>query len=286
MFKFLEVNQSDLDELAFNWQYARTNSNLAFGSNTGNALLRHYAATGEDAFSGSAEGGNTADATYNFAWVDSKNDLRFSVYALDWADTSDVLYSPRVTTLSGQTAKIDMSEKHYYPDEWENIDDENNENFRIEVRSAQPSLEDEQDLGVKFEIEPNVTGRQIQAKIDIPIKQFYNWLVVDTRTTSGDTTEGEFIKKPIFTNRTIRTNVTLKDGETVLIGSVTNDIVKSIHDKIPILGDIPLIGRLFQSKAKVSEKKNLLIFMTCRMINPDGSPVREREMRGLPPFRQ
>ena len=103
--------------MAFNWQYARVNSNLSFGSNTGNALLRHYANTGEDAFSGSTVGGNTEDATYNFAWVDSKNALQFSVYALDWADTSDVLYSPRVTTLSGQTAKIDMSEKHYYPDE-------------------------------------------------------------------------------------------------------------------------------------------------------------------------
>ena len=47
-----------------------------------------------------------------------------------------------------------------------------------------------------------------------------------------------------------------------------------------------IIDELLLESAKVSEKKNLLIFMTCRLINPDGSPVREREMRGLPPFRQ
>ena len=285
MFKFLEVNQNDLDELAFNWQYARHNSHVNLGSSS-NALLRHYAADGEDSFSGSSQTGNYEDAAYNFAWVDSKNSLLFSVYALDWADTSDVLYSPRVTTLSGQTAKIDMSEKHYYPDEWENIDDENNENFRIRVSSAQPSLEDEQDLGVKFEIEPNVTGRQIQAKVNIPIKQFYQWLIVDTRSYNDDTVDGEFIKKPIFTNRTINTNVTLKDGETVLIGSVTNDVIKSIHDKIPILGDIPLVGRLFQSRYSNSQKVCLMIFMTCRLVKPDGSALYPDDVvnHGVPTF--
>jgi type II secretory pathway component HofQ len=80
--------------------------------------------------------------------------------------------------------------------------------------------------------------------------------------------------------------VSCDDGETIILGGVVYDTTNSVDDQYPILGDIPLIGRLFQSKAKVSEKKNLLIFMTCRLINPDGSPVREREMRGLPPFRQ
>ena len=80
--------------------------------------------------------------------------------------------------------------------------------------------------------------------------------------------------------------MTLKDGETVLIGSVTNDIVKSIHDKIPILGDIPLIGRLFQSRYSNSQKVCLMIFMTCRLVKPDGSALYPEEAvnNGLPTF--
>ena len=58
-----------------------------------------------------------------------------------------------------------------------------------------------------------------------------------------------------------------------------------MNDQYPILGTLPLVGRLFQSKTKDAEKINLLIFLTCRLINPDGSPIREREMRGLPSFR-
>ena len=46
-----------------------------------------------------------------------------------------------------------------------------------------------------------------------------------------------------------------------------------------------LNGSSGSSKSKNSSKVNLLIFLTCRLINPDGSPIREREMRGLPPFR-
>ena len=57
-----------------------------------------------------------------------------------------------------------------------------------------------------------------------------------------------------------------------------------VDDKYPILGDLPLIGRLFQTKGRNAQKYNLLIFLSCRIVNPDGSPLRERENRGLPPF--
>ena len=56
-------------------------------------------------------------------------------------------------------------------------------------------------------------------------------------------------------------------------------------DKIPILADIPFIGRLFQSKGRGSEKVSLLIFLNNRLIKPDGSPVRQNQERGLPAFR-
>ena len=301
MFKFIEVNQNDLDELGFNWAYSRFNSKGYTGVMNTNELLRHYSPDSADRFDGNAASGQKydltspvksaitapqedSDATYQFMWYDRKNFLSMSVYALDWADSTDVLYSPRVTTLSGTTAKIDMSETHYYPKDWENIDSESNENFRIEVPTPQPSLEDEQKLGVWFEITPKAKGDLIEVPINIPIIQFAGWMVVDTRS-GGDDDDGEYIKKPIFTDRTIKTIVTVKDGETVLIGGVTQDLSKSIDDKVPILGDIPFIGRFFQSKYMNSQKNHLLVFMTCRLIKPDGSAINPKtENNGAPEF--
>ena len=91
---------------------------------------------------------------------------------------------------------------------------------------------------------------------------------------------------PVIEVRSIDTAVQCYDGETIILGGVIKDSTSSYDDQYPILGSLPLVGRLFQSKSKQAAKVNLLVFLTCRLINPDGSPVREREMRGLPPFRQ
>jgi type II secretory pathway component GspD/PulD (secretin) len=49
------------------------------------------------------------------------------------------------------------------------------------------------------------------------------------------------------------------------------DTTERLNDKIPILGDLPLIGRLFQSKYTKAEKRNLLIFVTCRLVKANGT---------------
>jgi general secretion pathway protein D len=63
------------------------------------------------------------------------------------------------------------------------------------------------------------------------------------------------------------------------------DLTGTVDDRIPLLGDLPLVGRMFRSKLVDKRKANLLIFTTVRLVNPDGSPLREREVRGKPPFR-
>ena len=72
-------------------------------------------------------------------------------------------------------------------------------------------------------------------------------------------------------NREIKTRVTVRDCSTVYVGGVVTDVTNTVNDKVPILGDIPFIGRLFQSKYTKSEKVNLMVFVSCRIIKPDGS---------------
>jgi general secretion pathway protein D len=80
---------------------------------------------------------------------------------------------------------------------------------------------------------------------------------------------------PIFSVRKVATKVTVFDGATVIIGGLTREEVKTVNDKIPVLGNIPLIGRLFQSSAESYQKRNLLIFVSANIVSPGGSPVRE-----------
>ena len=78
---------------------------------------------------------------------------------------------------------------------------------------------------------------------------------------------------PIFSRREVITNVKITNGATVVIGGLTREEVKSVNDKIPILGNLPLVGKLFQSSAESYQKKNLLVFVTANIISTGGAPI-------------
>jgi general secretion pathway protein D len=81
--------------------------------------------------------------------------------------------------------------------------------------------------------------------------------------------------QPIFSVREISTEVTIFDGATVVMGGLTRDEVRSVEDKIPVLGDIPGLGRIFRSEGETRQKRNLLIFVTANLVSPGGSPARQ-----------
>lgn len=83
--------------------------------------------------------------------------------------------------------------------------------------------------------------------------------------------------QPIFSVREVSTRVTIWDGATIVMGGLTREEVKKVEDKVPILGDIPLLGRLFRSKGESSQKRNLIIFVTANLVNPGGAPRKVRD---------
>jgi len=95
---------------------------------------------------------------------------------------------------------------------------------------------------------------------------------------SGNTTvtvpSGFF--QPIFSTREVTTKVTVWDGATLVMGGLTREEIKKTSDKVPILGDIPFIGRAFRSKGETSQKRNLLIFVTANLVSPGGSPKKQQ----------
>ncbi len=72
---------------------------------------------------------------------------------------------------------------------------------------------------------------------------------------------------PTFTKRQLRNTVLAEDGKTVVLGGLIGTNIQKKNFKVPLLGDIPLLGRLFRSKSTSTQKTNLLIFITPRVIH-------------------
>ena len=78
---------------------------------------------------------------------------------------------------------------------------------------------------------------------------------------------------PSFTVRQVITTVNIWDNQTVVLGGLISSQIQNTKDKVPVLGDLPLMGTLFQSQSKVSVKKNLMIFVTATIVDPAGNRV-------------
>jgi general secretion pathway protein D len=81
------------------------------------------------------------------------------------------------------------------------------------------------------------------------------------------------MNQPIFSVRKVTTSVSIWDGQTVALGGLIREDVQKVNDKVPILGDIPLAGRLFRSDVDQKIKKNLIIFVTARLMDAQGQPL-------------
>ena len=84
------------------------------------------------------------------------------------------------------------------------------------------------------------------------------------------------MEMPFFHTRTVTTTISIYNGATVMMGGMITEQREDFKDKIPFLGDIPLIGRLFRSNVEKSIKNNLLVFVTARQVDPAGRVLKRK----------
>ena len=82
------------------------------------------------------------------------------------------------------------------------------------------------------------------------------------------------MEQPFFHVRSVNSSVQVAPGATIVMGGLITEIRKAMDDKIPVLGDIPFLGRFFRSHAEHTTKRNLLIFVTTRCVKNDGREVK------------
>jgi len=132
--------------------------------------------------------------------------------------------------------------------------------------------------GPVLDVIPNVLsdGYTINLTLIPSLTEFAGYDNPDEVTASGALPPGTVLVPtvlPRFHVRQVVTTVNVWDGQTIVLGGLIAEVVQSTKDKVPVLGDLPVVGRLFRSESKVTNKRNLIIFVTSRIIDPAGNPA-------------
>ena len=124
------------------------------------------------------------------------------------------------------------------------------------VFGTNPYTYEDQHVNISLEVLPRVNeDKVISMKIDAIVQDIIGFIGKDQR--------------PMISTRSTNTNVRVNNGETLLIGGLIFDTADEMNNKVPILGDIPVIKRLFNYSSKAKEQRELLIFITPTVVLGD-----------------
>lgn len=218
----------------------------------------------------------------------------------------DLMSAPSVTTKGGTRATMEVTREFIYPTEFDPPQlPQGNQGGGINLFGAAtsqiatpttPTAFEMRQTGVKLEAEPTVgpDGNTIELNLSPEVVEFDGFInygspilspgqtlpIVVGGNLLGFNNTGDriitpnVINQPIFSVRKVTTGVTVWDGQTVVLGGLIREDVQDVEDKVPILGDIPILGRLFRTEAEEHFKRNLIVFVTAYLIDPSGQRLK------------
>jgi general secretion pathway protein D len=232
--------------------------------------------------------------------------------ALDQKKGVDLLSAPRVTTKSGQRAVIEIVREFRYPTQFQPpqipqtvgaVTSRSDTDIislggssSVPVTPTTPTAFETRNTGVTLEVEPVVgpDGITIDLNLVPQVVEFEGFInygspILAPRSSFLDTVTGgiitapqsvitpNVINQPVFSTRKVTTSVSVWDGQTVVLGGLMREDVQKTEDRTPLLGDIPIVGRLFRTNIDQHIKRNLIIFVTAHLVNPGGQLVHSNE---------
>ena len=240
--KLIEVNQTATSSLGFNWQQVINGPVLgwhkAWDPNTTGGFYRV-----DPAIEGAVEsfGSNilTTDTKF-YSWGAYTGVFTSTINLLAQSGDAKILASPKLVASSGESASFLSGGEYPIP-----VRDDGE--LRVEFK----------EYGVKLDITPVINH---QGLIDTAI--FTEVSAIDFQT--------EVLDVPGLTTRRAETRINLKDGETLVISGLAYLEEGGNKTKVPGLGDIPFIGRLFQNRDKTRNQRELIISVTPRVVTVNG----------------
>ena len=245
-----------------------------------------------------------APGIFGLAGVFTDPQFQVVIRALNQKKGIDLLSAPKVTTKSGQRAIIEIVREFRYPvtftaPQVPSISGGAGGTAPITISVVTPTTPatfETRNTGVTLEVEPVVgpDGVTIDLNMVPQVVEFEGFInygspifginpsstaALNNRVLLTD----NVINQPIFSTRKVTTSVSVWDGQTVVLGGLMREDVQKTEDKVPIIGDIPFLGRAFRTNVDQHIKRNLIIFVTARLITPGGQPANlgEEEEEGL-----
>ena len=248
-----------------------------------------------------AQATSVAPGILSMTGLFSSGQVQMIMRGLSQKKGADIMTAPSVVALPGQSATIEIIREFIYPTEYEPPELPNQVGGNVgggggnvvgggggagfPVTPATPSAFDTKNTGVTLEVEAQIDANDsiIELRFTPTIVEFEGFVNYGSPITAPATdalgnpvqiviTENR-IEMPVFSVRKVKTGLTIYDGYTVAVGGLMREDVQSVEDKVPILGDLPFIGRLFQTKAQNHIKSNLIIFVTAEIIDATGRRV-------------
>ena len=248
-------------------------------------------------------GAGAAPGILSVAGVFTNPQFQVVLRALEQKKGIDLVSAPKVTTKSGSTAKIEIVREFRYPSQFTPPQLGTAVGTQVTpVVPTSPSAFETKKTGITLEVEPTVgpdsytielrlAPRVVEfdgfinygSPINVPVESRQVLDVLDNGLANfniiSNTIEltSNTINQPVFSTREVETQVSVYDGQTVVMGGLMREDVQKLQDKIPVLGDIPLAGRLFRTNVEQHIKRNLLMFVTAGLLDPAGQPVIEAD---------
>ena len=246
-----------------------------------------------------------APALFGLSGIFTDAQFQVVIRALNQKKGIDLMSAPKVTTKSGRKAVVRVVREFPYPTEFSPPEPPpattggGSSTTIIPVGSiisqgivtpSTPTAFETRNIGVTLEVEPIIgpDGYTIDLNLSPEVVEFDGFInygspilapvfVVTPPSIASIVVTPNTINQPIFSVRKVTTSVSIWDGQTVALGGLIREDVQKTQDKVPILGDIPIAGRLFRSEVDQKIKRNLIIFVTARLMDAEGRPVRQDE---------
>jgi type IV pilus assembly protein PilQ len=245
--KFIELTQSNEKAIGLNW----SNSMSLSASGVSKTYTTTYDnITGTDPTL--TDEYNTVDTA-----VLSASDFSLVMEALNTNDKIEMVSNPTIVTMNNVAANMHIGKEYPIP----------NYQYNEEKGTYEINGFEYKKLGISMDVTPQINNNGMINLVIKPEVSDINGYVTFTGASG--------MSIPIITQRKTSSTITLKSGYTLAIGGLVESTREKYDTKIPGLGSIPFLGRLFREDADTGSKRNLVIFITAKILDAEGSTYKD-----------
>jgi general secretion pathway protein D len=264
--RFIEIDITDTKDFGIE---LKLNDDFAFDKEDGNFAQGLAANSGFDftSFTRASEGLN-----FTYKGVLTYPQFQVVLHALEETKRIKTLSSPRITTLNSQMASIKVVDEWIYPTRYEfeivQFDVNGDGDFNDAGETAYQNVPKDflrRDVGIILKVVPTVGADR--KTINLSLIPEVSEATADAFQYSGNVT------LPLFTSRNLSTTVVVNSADTVVLGGLVKESRTKTVTKVPLLGSLPVLGNLFKKDSDVVQRKNLMIFVTAKVLSPSGEEI-------------